>query len=243
MRGPKLRPMATPKGYGQFCPVSRAAEILAERWTPLIVRELLCGSTRFNDLQRGVPRMSPALLSRRLRALEHAGIIERRRADTGRSWTYHLTSAGQALRPIIEGMGFWAQRWVRDDLVADANLDPDLLMWDIRRCVATRPPPAERLVVQFRFAAMPSSRRHYWLVFDDGQPDLCLKNPGFEVDLLVSASVRTLTEIWLGHVSIPAALADGRLNVDGAPKLAGRFASWFGAGVFAAAGAAPSYSR
>src|SRR5690606_4948188 len=105
-------------GYGQFCPVSRAAEILAERWTPLVVRELLCGSTRFNDLQRGVPRMSPALLTRRLRELEHAGIVERRAATRGAGSEYHLTAAGEELRPVIEAMGLWAQRWMRDELVA-----------------------------------------------------------------------------------------------------------------------------
>lgn len=231
--------MVAQRGYGQFCPVSRAAEILAERWTPLVVRELLCGSTRFNDLQRGVPRMSPALLSRRLRELEYAGIVERRRAARGSGWEYHLTSAGQELRPIIEGMGFWAQRWVRDDLLADQNLDPDLLMWDIRRCVAARQPPAGRFIVQFRFAGMPSSRRHYWLVFDGEQPDLCMRDPGFDVDLLVSCTVRSLTEIWLGHLTVAAARKAGRLELDGAPRLADQFASWFGGSAFAAAGAQP----
>jgi DNA-binding HxlR family transcriptional regulator len=231
--------MATVKGYGQFCPVSRAAEILAERWTPLVVRELLSGSARFNDLQRGVPRMSPALLTRRLRELEHAGIIERRPAERGGGSEYHLTDAGEELRPVIEAMGVWAQRWMRDDLVADQNLDPDLLMWDIRRCVATRRPPADRLVVQFRFAGMPSNRRHYWLVFDDGAPDLCMRDPGFDVDLLVSCTVRTLTEIWLGHLAITAARADGRLTLDGPLRLADSFAAWFGGSVFAALGAMP----
>lgn len=230
--------MTTAKGYGQFCPVSRAAEILAERWTPLVVRELLSGSTRFNDLQRGVPRMSPALLSRRLRELEHAGVVERRPTERGSGWDYHLTVAGEDLRPIIEAMGLWAQRWVRDDLVADQNLDPDLLMWDIRRCIGAHRPPAGRQVVQFRFAGMPSSRRHYWLVFDDGEPDLCMRDPGFDVDLLVSCTLRTLTEIWLGHVAIAAALGDGRLTLDGPPRLADSFAAWFGGSVFAASGAA-----
>lgn len=232
--------MAKEKGYGQFCPVSRAAEILAERWTPLVVRELLCGSIRFNDLQRGVPRMSPALLTRRLRELEHAGIIERRAAGRGAGSEYHLTAAGEELRPVIEAMGLWAQRWMRDDLVADRNLDPDLLMWDIRRCVATRRPPAAgRIVVQFRFAGMPSSRRHYWLVVDGGEPDLCVRDPGFEVDLLVSCTVRSLTAIWLGHLPIAAALADGRLALDGPPRLANRFVAWFGGSIFAASGALP----
>lgn len=231
--------MVTAKGYGQFCPVSRAAEVLAERWTPLVVRELLSGSSRFNDLQRGVPRMSPALLSRRLRELEHAGIIERRRTGRGSGSEYHLTVAGEELRPVIEAMGVWAQRWMRDDLVADQNLDPDLLMWDIRRCVATRHPLADRLVVQFRFAGMPSSRRHYWLVFAGDEPDLCMRDPGFDIDLLVSCTVRTLTEIWLGHVAIPVALGDGRLALDGPPRLADHFAAWFGGSVFAALGALP----
>ncbi len=124
--------MAREKGYGQFCPVARAAELLTERWVPLIVRELLSGSVRFNDLQRGVPRMSPALLSKRLKELEHGGIIESRPAPSGRGSEYHLTKAGAELSPILEGMGLWAQRWVRDDLVESENLDPDLLMWDIR---------------------------------------------------------------------------------------------------------------
>lgn len=235
--------MVALKGYGQFCPVARAAEILAERWTPLVVRELLCGSTRFNDLQRGVPRMSSALLARRLRELEHAGIIARRPARQGSGWEYHLTPAGEELRPVIEGMGFWAQRWVRDDLLAEQNLDPDLLMWDIRRCMARREPLAEHVIIQFRFADMPSSRRHYWLVFEDGQPDLCLRDPGFEVDLLVSCTVRTLTEIWLGHVSVAQSRERGSLQLDGPPKLADRFASWFGGSVFAAAGAQPPGQR
>jgi DNA-binding HxlR family transcriptional regulator len=230
--------MSTMKGYGQFCPVSRAAEILAERWTPLVVRELLCGSTRFNDIQRGVPRMSPALLTRRLRELEHGGIVERRRGE-GRNWEYHLTLAGLELKPIIESMGFWAQRWVRDDLVAEQNLDPDLLMWDIRRCVATHRPPKGHLVVQFRFAGMPTNRRHYWLVFDGGQPDLCLRDPGFEVDLLVSCTVRTLTEIWLGHLTVAAAIGSDRFQLDGVPRVADQFLSWFGGSLFAGAGALP----
>jgi DNA-binding HxlR family transcriptional regulator len=185
--------MTNAKGYGQFCPVSRAAEILAERWTPLVVRELLCGSVRFNDLQRGVPRMSSALLSRRLKELEHAGIIERRPAATGRGSEYHPTDAGRELLPVLEGMGNWAQRWVRDDLVADQNLDPDLLMWDIRRNVGRGAMEGSgRFVVRFEFPDMPSTRRRYWLVFEGDEADLCVKNPGFEVDLYVSSKVRAL---------------------------------------------------
>lgn len=220
--------MAQQKGYGQFCPVSRAAEILAERWTPLVVRELLCGSVRFNDLQRGVPRMSSALLSRRLKDLEYAGIVERRPAGKGRGSEYHLTESGKELLPILEGMGLWAQRWVRNDLTLDKNLDPDLLMWDIRRRVTADGIPADRrFVVLFQLSGVPVNRRRYWIMFNQGDADLCIKDPGYDVDLYVSSHVRTLTQIWLGHASISEASRDQRLTFDGGRGDIKAFASWF----------------
>lgn len=236
--------MVQQKGYGQFCPVARAAEILAERWTPLVVRELLCGSVRFNDLQRGVPRMSSALLSRRLKELEHAGIIDRRPAPGGRGWEYTLTQAGRDLFPVIEGMGIWAQRWVRDDLTAEGNLDPDLLMWDIRRRATIEGIPRDRrFVVRFQFMGVPVNRRRYWLVFEREDADLCIKDPGFEVDLFVSSHIRTLARIWLGHESLAAALEGDRLALDGAPRDVKAFRSWFALSVFAAAGRQPPGRR
>lgn len=232
--------MARQKGYGQFCPVSRAAEIFAERWTPLVVRELLAGSVRFNDLQRGVPRMSSSLLARRLKELEYAGIVERRHNNKARGWEYHLTGAGRELAPIVEGMGVWAQRWVRHDLVADENLDPDLLMWDIRRGVdGARMDAGRRLVVRFEFSGVPSNRRRYWLVFEEGDADLCTKDPGFETDLYVSSHVRTLTEIWLGHLSLQAGLRDERLRLEGSRQDIRRFRDWFALSLFAEAGREP----
>jgi DNA-binding HxlR family transcriptional regulator len=217
--------MVEQKGYGQFCPVSRAAEILASRWTPLVVRELLCGSVRFNDLQRGVPRMSSALLSRRLKELQYAGIVEHRPASGGRGLEYHLTDAGRELLPVLEGMGNWAQRWVRDDLSVDENLDPDLLMWDVRRSVTAEGMPRDR-----RFVV------RFWLVFDQGEADLCVKDPGFDIDLYVASHVRTMVKIWLGHEAIAEALRHERLALDGAPKDIRAFRSWFSLSVFAAAG-------
>lgn len=228
--------MANSKGYGQFCPVSRAAEILAERWVPLVVRELLCGSVRFSDLQRGVPRMSSALLSRRLKELEFAGIIERRPMAKGRGSEYHLTKSGVELAPVVQAMGNWAQRWLRQDLVADENLDPDLLMWDVRRWVTGDAMPADRrFTVMFEFAGVPVSRRRYWLVFDRGEVDLCTKNPGFDHDLLVAAHIRLLTEVWLGHVSIDAALRGGKLRLEGARGDMRAFRGWFALSTFAPA--------
>ena len=236
----RLIGMTQRKGYGQFCPVSRAAEILAERWTPLVVRELLCGSVRFNDLQRGVPRMSSALLSRRLSELQHAGIVERRPATNGRGWEYHPTEAGRELLPILEGMGYWAQRWVRDDLTADENLDPDLLMWDIRRRVTSDGMPRDRrFVVRFHYAGVSANRRRYWLVFEKGDADLCVKDPGFEVDLYVSSDIRTMVKIWLGHEAMAKALRENRLTLDGTPEDIKTFRKWYSLSGFAEAGSHP----
>ncbi len=220
--------MAQQKGYGQFCPIARAAEVLAERWTPLVVRELLCGSVRFNDLQRGVPRMSPTLLSKRLKELEYCGIVERRRGEAARGWEYHLTPAGRELFPIVETMGAWAQRWLRNDLTVDENLDPDLLMWDIRRNVETRAIDAgRRLVARFEIAGVPANRRRYWLVIDREGADICVKDPGFDIDLYVSAHVRALTQVWLGHVPLHQALREAKLVLDGAPRDVKAFSAWF----------------
>jgi DNA-binding HxlR family transcriptional regulator len=222
-------------GYRQFCPVSRAAEVIAERWTPLVVRELLCGSVRFNDLQRGVPRMSSALLSRRLRELEYAGVVERR--SVGRSREYHLTAAGRDLLPVLEGMGNWAQRWLRYDLIADKNLDPDLLMWEVRRRVAPSDMGAgRRFVVGFQYQGVPINRRRYWLVFEKGEIDLCFKDPGFQVDLTVSCHIRTMVEIWLGHDTVADAIRHERLSFDGARRDISAFRSWLLLSVFAPAG-------
>jgi DNA-binding HxlR family transcriptional regulator len=232
--------MSRQKGYGQFCPISRASEILAERWTPLVVRELLCGSVRFNDLQRGVPRMSSALLSRRLKDLEYAGIVERRPARSGRGREYHLTDAGRELLPVLHDMGKWAQRWVRHDLTVDENLDPDLLMWDIRRSVTSEGMPVDRrFTVRFQYLDVPVNRRRYWLVFERDVTDLCIKDPGFEVDLYVSSKLRTMVKVWLGHDTIAEALREERLVLDGAPKDIKAFYSWFSLSVFAAAGREP----
>jgi len=234
--------MTEKRGYGQFCPLAIAAEVLAERWTPLVVRELLCGSARFNDLQRGVPRMSSALLARRLKELQFAGIVERCRGSKG--FEYHLTAAGRELFPVIENMGLWAQRWLRHKLAEPDNLDPDLLMWDIRRNAVGRiKDVARRYVAEFRLSGVPTSRRRYWLVFERGAVDLCYRDPGFEVDLFVEASLRVLTEIWLGHVSLDRAIRDESLRLDGSRRDVSAFRSWFALSLFAPAGREPAGRR
>ena len=232
--------MAKDKGYGQFCPVAMAAEILAERWTPLVVRELLSGSRRFNDLQRGVPRMSSALLSKRLKELEYSGILERLPAPEGRGSIYQLTESGQELLPILLGMGNWAQRWRRDDLVDDDKLDPDLLMWDMRRRIdKSLIPNDRRFVIQFQFAGMPSNRRLYWLMFERGEIDVCVKHPGFDIDIYVNSPMRTIARIWLGHEPMDAALKRDEMQLDGSPKDIKMFKSSLELSVFAEAGRKP----
>src|SRR5688500_17418139 len=166
--------------YGQFCTVARGAEVLGELWTPLVVRELLCGSKRFNDIHRGVPRMSATLLTQRLRKLEELGVIERRRHPGG--WEYHLTPAGEELRPVIVGLGHWGARWIGSRL-KPTQLDAGFLMWDIRRFAQMDKFPAGRTVVHFTFPDAPKGERQWWLVVENKTADLCRDDPGHEVNV------------------------------------------------------------
>lgn len=218
--------------YGQFCPVAQAAEILTRRWMPLVIRELLCGSHRFNDLHRGVPRMSRSLLVRRLDELAAAGLIERRAAGADALLSYHLTPAGEALRPIILHLGFWGKQWVQRTVSRD-ELDAGLLMWDIQRRILRDRLPPERVVVTFRFTDGPAANQHYWLVLEETEVDLCLKDPGYEEDLYVRSDVRTLTEVWLGDTTFTKAVSQGALWLGGAPELRRSFPDWLGLSLFA----------
>lgn len=218
-------------GYGQFCPVSMASEILCSRWTTLVVRELLCGSTRFNDLRRGVPRMSPALLSKRLKELERAGVIAVTRQANG-SVEYRLSEAGEELRPLIMGLGNWAQRWMESRLSLK-NLDPSLLMWDMRRSLDVKPFPQRRCTIQFLYPELPGAQRSWWLVVADGAVDLCNSDPGHPLDLLVRCSLRTMTAIWMGLTTITKEAESGQLQVEGDPGLRRSMQRWLGLSAFA----------
>lgn len=219
-------------GYGQFCPIAKAAQILAERWTPLLLRELICGSTRFNDLRRGVPLMSSSLLSQRLKFLEREGVIERRPAASGRGFEYHLTAAGRELEPLIMLMGEWGARWVRSQLEPE-DLDVTLLMWDMHRTVRPEHFPARRVVVAFEFTDVPQNKRRWWLVSEGDQADLCLTDPGHEVDVSLFADLRTMTAIWTGDLSVDSALASGALEAHGPANLRRCLAAWLGLSAFA----------
>jgi DNA-binding HxlR family transcriptional regulator len=216
--------------YGQFCTVARGAEVLCERWTPLVVRELLCGSKRFNDLRRGVPRMSTSLLAQRLQRLEAFGIV--RRVPAGKVWEYGLTEAGEELRPIVMALGHWGARWIGSRL-RDEELDAGLLMWDIRRFARIPEFPPRPVVVHFQFRDARLGERAWWLVVEDGVADLCRDDPGRELTLVVDASVRALTEVWTGDRTPQQALQSGEIRVDGARRDAQDLWRWLGTSAFA----------
>ena len=207
-------------GYGQFCPVAKASEILTTRWTPLILRELICGSSGFNEIHRGMPLMSRALLSRRLRELVANGIVVR--DDAG---GYQLTEAGEELRPIITAMGEWGQRWVES--TADGpDWDAGVLMWDMRRSIDTDVLPPGRTVVQFDYEDAPAELRRWWLLIEDDDVDLCQSDPGFEVDLYIMTSVRVLGRVWIGQRPLAPAVASEAIRVHGRQDLARSLKRW-----------------
>ncbi|HEX7104683.1 MAG TPA: helix-turn-helix domain-containing protein [Acidothermaceae bacterium] len=215
--------------YHQFCPVAKAMELLDERWTMLIIRELVSGSSRFNELRRGVPRMSPTLLSRRLSQLVRAGVIER--SSEGREVRYLLTPAGQELAPVVRALGAWGIRWIGE--LGDEDLDPKLLLWDMHRNVDRAAVPSERTVVQFRFLDMPTKLRDWWLVITSDDVDVCDADPGFDVGVTIATDLRVMTRIWRGDLVWSDALRSGELDIAGSPKLRKSVPQWFSLSAFA----------
>jgi len=207
--------------YGQFCPVAVASEIFAERWTPVILRELVLGSRRFNDIQRGVPKISRALLVKRLRELALHGIITNAGGD------YTLTEAGQELGEVVVHLGTWGARWTAP--ARRDRLDAKLLTWDMRRRIALDKLPEKRVVVRFDFRGVPAGHKApktYWLVLERPEVDLCIIEPGFEVDVFVDADLAALTKVWLGEVPIRQAIREGGIKLAGDRQGVRDFPSW-----------------
>lgn len=226
------------KTYGQYCPVARAADILGERWTLLILRDILGGARRFNELRKGVPRMSPTLLSQRLKSLEAYGLILRRISPGTGVIEYLPTQAGLEVQPIIELYGAWGQRWVRNQR-EDDELDVSLLMWYLRCGIDRRHFEPERSVVRFVFTDRPRLSKgswwtdKWWLIVAEDEVDLCAQDPGYEVDLYITSDLRTMTKVSLGDISVRAAVKSGAIELHGSRSLAKNFEHWFPRSSFA----------
>jgi DNA-binding HxlR family transcriptional regulator len=223
----------TQGSYGQFCPVAMASEVVCSRWTALVLRELLCGTTRFNDLRRGVPLMSPTLLSKRLKELEEAGVIVAMPTAQPGVFDYRLTKAGEDLRPVVMALGIWGQRWIESSLSLK-NLDPSLLMWDMRRNLDPTPlPRRRRTTISFLYPELNSSKRAWWLVIESGKVDLCSTNPGFDIDLYVKSSLRSLTAVWMGMTTVKKEVDAGQMELIGDKEIARSMQQWLGLSPFA----------
>jgi DNA-binding HxlR family transcriptional regulator len=217
-------------GYGQFCPVAKATELVGEKWTLLILRELLLGTTRFNDFQRGMSRISPTLLASRLRSLEQSGIIIRKKLSGQKGYEYRLTAAGRELAPLIETLAVWGMRWARDQL-SDAELDVEFLMREMQRRLHTDQLPDGETVLCVTFDELQQFKT-WWLVINGDNVDLCTENPGKEVDLYINSSVRTLVDVWSGDRDIRKALREGVINTHGSQHLIKTMPNWYGTGLY-----------
>ena len=218
------------KGYGQFCPIAKAAEVLGERWTHLVIRELGAGSETFNDIRKGLPLLSPSLLSSRLKSLESNGIVIRRETDG--NVRYKLSKAGEALKPIIWELGTWAHQWVRSDLSKE-DLDPSVLVWDIHRNLDTDFFDAKRTTIKIEFTDYTSKFRYWWLVIKGSNVDVCLKDPGYDVDLVITSDLKTLTAAWMGDTTIMKAMREKAIVVTGSSHLKKNIAVWLGTNYYA----------
>jgi len=212
--------------YGQFCPVSKATEILGEKWTLLIIRELLLGATRFNQIQRGMSKISPTILNKRLNTLRKQGLIVQKRIPEQRGYEYQLTEAGRELYPIVLKTAEWGMRWARGQMT-DKELDVQLLMSDIQRRINPDKLPGGKTVLRFLFTDL-QQYNEWWIKIQNKEVDLCTENPGNEVDVYMTCDLRTMTEVWMGDLSIQQARADNRLKIVGSSAYVKNIQSWLG---------------
>ena len=213
-------------GYGQFCPVAKATEVIGEKWTVLVLRELLLGTTRFNDFQRAISRMSPTLLTKRLRQLEEGGIVVRKKLSGQKGYEYRLTAAGKELGPLIEVLAVWGMRWARRQLTDD-ELDVEFLMRDVQRRLQTEHLPDGETVICVIFTEL-TKHKTWWLLVDGDVVDLCTEDPGKDVDLYVSSKVRTVVKVWEGDLDLRTALRSWAIKAHGARHLVRTMPDWFG---------------
>ncbi len=218
--------------YGQFCPIAKAAEVLGERWTILIIREMLLGTNRFNELQRALSQISPTLLTKRLTQLQDAGLVIRKNIPAQRRTEYHLTAAGRELLPVVIGLGEWGMKWARGRM-SDDELDVELLMHDFARRIDREQWPGGRVIIEFLFTGLAEFAR-WWIVLEaNGERELCVNSPGKDIDVQIRTDLRTMTEIWAGDREIRAAKKDGSLQLNGDPELIRTLPAWLRIGMFA----------
>jgi DNA-binding HxlR family transcriptional regulator len=222
------------RSYAQYCPVAKATEILGDRWTLLIMREMLGGANGFNELQRGLPGISRSVLAARMRALERAEVVQRRTGPTGRTLEYRLTPAGRDLQPVVQAIGEWGATWSFTEPRAE-ELDPDLLIVWMARHVDHRRLPSDRTVMQFDFR---DPKRRYWMVLEPADVSVCLQHPGFAVDLHVGVDTATLYRVYMGRVQLGDAMRAGLLTLSGPRALQRAFGRLFTWSAFAPAGRA-----
>lgn len=216
--------------YGQFCPVAKATEVVGERWTLLILRELMLGTCRFNDFQRALSRISPTLLNQRLKSLEAQGILIRKKKSGQKGYEYRLTASGKELAPLVETLAVWGMRWARGQMT-DAELDVEFLMWDLQRRLQTEHLPAGETVICFSFDEL-KKFGNWWMVVYDDSVDLCTQDPGKDIDIYINSTVRALAEVWRGDVSLRQALADGEIETHGTRALERSLPNWLGLCLF-----------
>jgi len=221
--------------YAQFCPIAMGADVFANRWTPLILRELLAGATQFNEIRRCMPRIPRSTLSQRLKDLEAAGVVVCSPADGG---GYRLTAAGQALKPVVMALGQWGHQWTAK--FEPGNLDAELLMWNLRRRLDLERLPPQPLCVQMEFEGLPESyqrARRFWLLIESGEAELCVHDPGKDVDLCVTADMAAFARFWLGELGFDELRRRGWVRLQGAPALKQAFPTWLLRSHFAGHGA------
>lgn len=217
--------------FGQFCPIALASEVLSQKWMLLVIRELNAGATRFNEIKRGVPRISASLLKTRLDQLEGAGILERRPISPEGPEEYLLTEAGSELKQVLASIGTWGQRWARD--IEQEDLDPGWLVWAMHRRIDTGIMPEGRTVIAIQFSDAPRNHRAFWLVCKHPEVEVCLKHPGFDEDVRISTSVCTMAEVWRGIRPLHASIADDALRIDCVPGLRDKVPNWLMLSIFA----------
>jgi DNA-binding HxlR family transcriptional regulator len=211
------------KSYGQYCPIARASEVFAERWTPLIVRNIFLGCETLAAIQAGAPGIPRSLLQQRLRMLEQIGAVERIPKSQGRGSYYLLTEAGRELWDVCDALGRWGTRWLE---AASWHLDPYVVLWSFTQGAQAERLPTRHVTVQLDFVDQPRKNRHFWLVLDHGEIELCVTDPGFAPDLVVTASTEAFVRWFMGQLSWSAIIGAGQVSIDGPRELVRAFPSW-----------------